>query len=213
MKDLISFHDWSLTFLLLIVILVFYIRIIIVKGRYINGLLKDDQDLEIIWTIVPFFILLCLAIPSLKILYRMEEVTKPFLTLQAIGHQWYWTYNYFVFYENLFLNTEIEGRYILDNEAVRDKIRVLETERRVSLPIIKNIRVLCTSDDVLHAWGISSLGVKVDAVPGRINQLRFLINKPGVFYGNCMELCGAQHRFMPITLESLESKDFFNWLI
>merc|ERR1739838_104817 len=125
----------------------------------------------------------------------------------------YWTYNYFVFYENLFLNTEIEGRYILDNEAVRDKIRVLETETRISLPIIKNIRVLCTSDDVLHAWGISSLGVKVDAVPGRINQLRFLINKPGVFYGNCMELCGAQHRFMPITLESLESKDFFNWLI
>ena len=102
---------------------------------------------------------------------------------------------------------------MLDNKATSDKVRTLETETRIRLPVVKDLRVLCTSDDVLHAWGVRSLGVKVDAVPGRINQLRFLINKPGVFYGNCMELCGAQHSFMPITLEAVDSKDFFEWLL
>lgn len=213
MKNLIAFHDWALTFLILIVVLVTYISIVIVEGSYFNGLLKDDQELEVIWTVVPFFILLCLAVPSLKILYRMEEVRKPFVTLQAIGHQWYWTYNYFVPFEGVFNSVEVEGRYVLDNQATSDKIRLLETETRVTLPAVKDLRVLCTSDDVLHAWGVSSLGVKIDAVPGRVNQLRFLINKPGVFYGNCMELCGAQHSFMPITLESVETKDFFGWLL
>ena len=213
MKNLIYFHDWALTFLVLIVILVTYIRIAIIFGGYINGLLKDDQELEILWTIIPFFILILLAIPSLKILYSMEEISKPFITLQAVGHQWYWTYHYFLPLDNNYFRLEVEGRYTLDNLAVRDKVRTIETENRVLLPSIKDLRVLCTSDDVLHAWGINSLGVKVDAVPGRINQLSFLINKPGVFYGNCMELCGAQHSFMPITLESVGATEFFGWLI
>lgn len=213
MKNLISFHDWALTFIILICILVTYIRVIIVNGVYINGLLKDDQELELIWTIIPFFILLCLAVPSLKILYSMEEVSKPFVTLQAIGHQWYWTYNYFLPLDNVCNNVEIEGRYVLDNKATTDKIRCLETETRITLPVVKDLRILTTADDVLHAWGINSLGVKVDAVPGRINQLRFLINKPGIFYGNCMELCGAQHSFMPITVESVSTQDFFDWLL
>lgn len=213
MKNLISFHDWAMTFIILICILVTYIRIIIVNGAYINGLLKDDQELELIWTIIPFFILLCLAVPSLKILYRMEEVSKPFITLQAIGHQWYWTYHYFLPFEDTCNTVEVEGRYVLDNKATRDKIRSLETDSRLTLPVVKDLRVLCTADDVLHNWGVNSLGVKVDAVPGRINQLSFLINKPGVFYGNCMELCGAQHRFMPITIESVSTRDFFSWLV
>ena len=213
MKNLIAFHDWALTFLILICLLVTYIRVAILNGTFINGLLKDDQELEVLWTIIPFFILLCLAVPSLKILYRMEEVNKPFITLQTIGHQWYWTYNYFLPFEDNFNRIEIEGRYVLDNKATSDKVRTLETETRIRLPVVKDLRVLCTSDDVLHAWGVRSLGVKVDAVPGRINQLRFLINKPGVFYGNCMELCGAQHSFMPITLEAVDSKDFFEWLL
>lgn len=102
---------------------------------------------------------------------------------------------------------------MLDNKATSDKIRQLETESRLTLPVVKDLRVLCTADDVLHAWGINSLGVKVDAVPGRINQLSFLINKPGVFYGNCMELCGAQHSFMPVTIESVNTRDFFSWLL
>lgn len=190
-----------------------YIRVIIVKGKYINGLLKDDQELEVIWTVIPFFILLLLAVPSLKILYRMEEISKPYVTLQAVGHQWYWTYNYFVAFIEHFDRLELEGRYVVDNLRGSDKVRILETETRIVVPSIKDLRVLITSDDVLHAWGVSSLGVKVDAVPGRVQQLRFLINKPGVYYGNCMELCGAQHRFMPITLEAVKTEDFVNWLV
>ena len=213
MKDLIVFHDWALTFLILIVVLVSYIRVVIVKGKYINGLLKDDQELEVIWTVIPFFILLLLAVPSLKILYSMEEISKPYVTLQAVGHQWYWTYNYFVAFIEHFDRLELEGRYVVDNLRGSDKIRILETETRIVVPSIKDLRVLITSDDVLHAWGVSSLGVKVDAVPGRVQQLRFLINKPGVYYGNCMELCGAQHRFMPITLEAVKTEDFINWLV
>jgi len=213
MKDLIVFHDWALTFLILIVVLVSYISVIIVKGKYINGLLKDDQELEVIWTVIPFFILLLLAVPSLKILYRMEEISKPYVTLQAVGHQWYWTYNYFVAFIEHFDRLELEGRYVVDNLRGSDKVRILETETRIVVPSIKDLRVLITSDDVLHAWGVSSLGVKVDAVPGRVQQLRFLINKPGVYYGNCMELCGAQHRFMPITLEAVKTEDFINWLV
>ena len=213
MKSLIAFHDWALTFLILIVVLVFYISIMIIKGGFINGLLKDDQELEVLWTIIPFFILILLAVPSLKILYRMEEVNKPYITIQAVGHQWYWTYNYFIPFEDLFNSIEIEGRYLVDNQGSVDKVRLLDTELRITLPAVKDLRVLCTSDDVLHAWGVNALGVKVDAVPGRINQLNFLINKPGVFYGNCMELCGAQHSFMPITLEAVDIKDFHNWLL
>lgn len=213
MKDLIVFHDWALTFLILIVVLVSYIRVVIVKGKFINGLLKDDQELEVIWTVIPFFILLLLAVPSLKILYRMEEISKPYVTLQVVGHQWYWTYNYFVAFIEHFDRLEVEGRYVVDNLTGSDKIRILETETRVVVPSIKDLRVLITSDDVLHAWGIRSLGVKVDAVPGRVQQLRFLINKPGVYYGNCMELCGAQHRFMPITLEAVKAEDFVSWLV
>jgi len=190
-----------------------YIRVIIVKGKYINGLLKDDQELEVIWTVIPFFILLLLAVPSLKILYRMEEISKPYVTLQAVGHQWYWTYNYFVAFIEHFDRLELEGRYVVDNLRGSDKVRILETETRIVVPSIKDLRVLITSDDVLHAWGVSSLGVKVDAVPGRVQQLRFLINKPGVYYGNCMELCGAQHRFMPITLKAVKTEDFVNWLV
>jgi len=142
----------------------------------------------------------------------MEEINKPFVTIQANGHQWYWTYNYFIPFNNVCENLELEGRYLIDNQAMTDKIRILETETRVTVPVTKDLRVLCTSEDVLHAWGVSSLGVKVDAVPGRINQLRFTVNKPGIFYGNCMELCGAQHSFMPITLEAVKSKDFINWV-
>ena len=213
MKDLIVFHDWALTFLILIVVLVSYIRVVIVKGKFINGLLKDDQELEVIWTVIPFFILLLLAVPSLKILYRMEEISKPYVTLQVVGHQWYWTYNYFVAFIEHFDRLEVEGRYVVDNLTGSDKIRILETETRGVVPSIKDLRVLITSDDVLHAWGIRSLGVKVDAVPGRVQQLRFLINKPGVYYGNCMELCGAQHRFMPITLEAVKAEDFVSWLV
>lgn len=194
-------------------ILVSYIRVVIAKGKFINGLLKDDQELEILWTVIPFVVLLFLAVPSLKILYYMDEVNHPAVSLQAVGHQWYWTYTYFLPHGGVSRRAEIEGRYMIRDDSDENKIRLLETEYRVVLPVMKDARVLCTSEDVLHAWRIGSLGVKVDAVPGRINQLNFMPNKPGVYYGNCMELCGAQHRFMPITLEVRRNEEFHDWLL
>jgi len=212
MNNLEQFHDWTLTTLIVIMILVTYIFFIITNRNYLNGLLKDRHELEIAWTIIPFVILISLAIPSLKILYYMDEVINPSLTIQAVGHQWYWTYNYFLANWQIFESIEFERRYTMSVPLNENLIHLLETDMRVVLPVFNNCRVLTSSEDVLHCWGVSSLGIKVDAVPGRINQLNFILSKPGIYYGNCMELCGAQHRFMPITIEGRRQWDFIDWL-
>ena len=149
--------------------------------------------------------MLFLAFPSLRLLYLIDEVRQPAVTVKTIGHQWYWRYEY-----TDFLRLEFDS-YIIPTEDLEDgQFRLLEVDHRVVLPIGVEIRFLVTSADVIHAWTIPALGVKVDAVPGRLNQLGFTVNRPGVFYGQCSEICGSNHSFIPISIEVVDRSAFIN---
>jgi len=179
----------------------------LIINKYSHRYLIEAQQIETIWTILPAIILLFLALPSLRLLYLTDEVRQPRITLKAIGHQWYWRYEY-----SDFADIEFDSYIIPQSELSLGDYRLLEVDNRIVLPIILEIRVLVTAADVIHAWTIPALGVKVDAVPGRLNQLGFTINQPGVFYGQCSEICGANHSFIPISLESVNLKTFTNWI-
>lgn len=172
-----------------------------------NRILLERQAIEFIWTILPAVILIFIALPSLKILYIIEETNKPIITIKAIGHQWFWSYEY-----SDFKKIEFDS-YIKPTIDLEDnEFRLLETDNRLVLPFNTQTRILITSSDVIHSWTIPSLGIKVDASPGRINQGNILMNRPGLFYGQCSEICGANHRFMPIVLERININSFLNWL-
>lgn len=206
-EQLNFFHDHTLLIILLITILVGYIIIILFFNKYTNRFLLHGQLIEIIWTILPAIILLFIAFPSLRLLYLLDEIYKPSLTLKSIGHQWYWSYEY-----SDFKNIEFDSYIIPTNELEENNFRLLDVDNRIVLPINTQIRIIVSAADVLHSWTIPSLGVKVDATPGRLNQTNIFINRPGLFYGQCSEICGANHRFIPIVIERVKSNDFIKWI-
>ena len=184
-EQLIFFHDHALLILVIITVLVSYLILILFFNHYVNRFLLHGQTIEIIWTILPAIILLFIAFPSLRLLYLLDEINEPSVTLKAIGHQWYWSYEY-----SDFINIEFDSYIIPTNELSLDRFRLLDVDNRVILPINSQIRILVTAADVIHSWTIPALGVKVDGTPGRLNQTNFLINRPGLFYGQCSEICG-----------------------
>jgi len=165
--------------------------------------------LEIIWTILPVFVLVGIAIPSFALLYSIDEIIDPTLTIKVIGHQWYWSYEY-TDYEN---NKVLFDSYMVpENDLQLGDLRLLEVDRKVWLPINTHIRVLVTANDVLHCWAMPSFGVKMDAVPGRLNQICLYIKREGIFYGQCSELCGVNHGFMPIVVKAVPVTLFNTWI-
>lgn len=169
-----------------------------------------NTKLEIIWTIIPTIILIFIAVPSFILLYSLDEVINPSVTLKAIGHQWYWSYEYSDYTEENSIN--FDSYMITENDLELGQFRLLEVDNRVVLPINTHIRVLITAGDVLHSWAVPSMNVKADAVPGRLNQLTLFIKRPGVYYGQCSELCGVNHAFMPIVIEAVSLWNYSNWL-
>nr|QWS06278.1 cytochrome c oxidase subunit II [Buccinum bayani] len=208
MEELIFFHDHAMMILAMIMSLVSYAAVSLMMNKYTCRSLVEGQEIETIWTILPAFILVFLALPSLRLLYLLDEVGNCSLTLKSIGHQWYWSYEY-----SDFSDIEFDSYMIPTDELEPGDFRLLEVDHRVVLPTQTDIRVLVTSADVIHAWTVPSLGVKVDAIPGRLNQLSFFIKYPGVFYGQCSEICGANHSFMPIVVEAVPLKNFMEWVI
>ena len=206
-EQLNFFHDHTLLIILLITILVGYIIIMLFFNKFTNRFLLHGQTIEIIWTILPAIILLFIAFPSLRLLYLLDEIYKPRITLKSIGHQWYWSYEY-----SDFKNIEFDSYIIPTNELDINNFRLLDVDNRIILPIDTQIRIIVTAADVLHSWTIPSLGVKVDATPGRLNQTNIFINRPGLFYGQCSEICGANHSFIPIVIERIKSNDFIKWI-
>lgn len=190
---------------------------------YINGLiwnqdylrsLFERQLLEAIWTVLPALILVIVAIPSLRILYRLDNSDKTQITLKVLGHQWYWSYEYSDFWSHNKGNIVNFDSYIVTHSDLESGgFRLLETDNRVVLPYIIRIRVMVSRADVLHSWAVPTLGVKLDAMPGRLNQTNLSSYRPGLAYGQCSEICGANHRYMPIVLEFVEIKDFIIWAI
>nr|YP_010415009.1 cytochrome c oxidase subunit II [Littoraria melanostoma]URW97531.1 cytochrome c oxidase subunit II [Littoraria melanostoma] len=208
MEELIFFHDHAMMILVMIISLVGYAALSLMLNKYTCRSLVEGQEIETIWTIIPAIILIFLALPSLRLLYLLDEVGDCSLTVKSIGHQWYWSYEY-----SDFLNIEFDSYMVPTNELESGDFRLLEVDHRVVLPTQTDIRVLVTSADVIHSWTVPSLGIKADAVPGRLNQLSFYIKYPGVFYGQCSEICGANHSFMPIVVEAVPLKNFMEWVV
>nr|YP_010957527.1 cytochrome c oxidase subunit II [Bothus robinsi]WMY90854.1 cytochrome c oxidase subunit II [Bothus robinsi] len=206
MEELIHFHDHALMIVILISTMVLYIILAMVTAKLTDKLVLDSQEIEVIWTVLPAVVLILIALPSLRLLYMMDEVSAPHVTVKAIGHQWYWTYEY-TDYEEL----EFDAYMIPTQDLTPGQFRLLEADHRMVVPAESPVRVLVTAEDVLHSWALPALGVKVDAVPGRLNQTTFVLDRPGVFYGQCSEICGANHSFMPIVVESTPLKHFEGW--
>nr|YP_009700433.1 cytochrome c oxidase subunit II [Xenopus parafraseri]QEQ13504.1 cytochrome c oxidase subunit II [Xenopus parafraseri] len=206
MEELLHFHDHTLMAVFLISTLVLYIITIMMTTKLTNTNSMDAQEIEMVWTIMPAIILIMIALPSLRILYLMDEVNDPHLTIKAIGHQWYWSYEY-TNYEDL----SFDSYMIPTNDLTPGQFRLLEVDNRMVVPMESPTRLLVTAEDVLHSWAVPSLGVKTDAIPGRLNQTSFIATRPGVFYGQCSEICGANHSFMPIVVEAVPLTDFENW--
>jgi cytochrome c oxidase subunit 2 len=204
--QIISFHDYALVILTLVLSVVVYALAILITNKYTSRVTREAQQIETVWTILPTITLLFLAIPSLRLLYLTDEINSPSVTIKAIGHQWYWRYEY-----SDFPNIQFDSYIVPTSELNVGEYRLLEVDNRIVVPIQLEVRLLVTAADVIHAWTIPSLGVKVDAIPGRLNQLGFTANRPGVFYGQCSEICGANHSFIPIAIEVVDTKSFINW--
>nr|AAS87563.1 cytochrome oxidase subunit II [Hapalemur griseus griseus]AAS87564.1 cytochrome oxidase subunit II [Hapalemur griseus occidentalis]AAS87566.1 cytochrome oxidase subunit II [Hapalemur griseus griseus] len=208
MEELLYFHDHTLMIMFLISSLVLYIISLMLTTELMHTNTMDAQEVETVWTILPAAILILIALPSLRILYMMDEITTPSLTLKTMGHQWYWSYEY-TDYENLCFDS-----YMVPSSDLKPgELRLLEVDNRVVLPTEMSIRMLISSEDVLHSWAVPSLGVKTDAIPGRLNQATLMASRPGIYYGQCSEICGANHSFMPIVLELVPLKHFEEWLL
>uniref|UniRef100_UPI0031F340EB cytochrome c oxidase subunit II n=1 Tax=Taiwanaptera montana TaxID=3135762 RepID=UPI0031F340EB len=205
MEQLIMFHDHTMMILIMITTTITYVMYNIITNKMINRFLMENQTIELIWTMLPAVMLIFIAMPSLRILYFMDEVMNPTMTIKAIGHQWYWSYEY-----SDFKSMEFES-YMKPWKT--ESMRLLDVDNRVVIPTNTPIRLIVTATDVIHSWTIPSLGIKADAIPGRLNQLQITSNRSGIMYGQCSEICGANHSFMPIVMESVPMNTFFNWLM
>nr|YP_214774.1 cytochrome c oxidase subunit II [Ambystoma tigrinum]YP_214800.1 cytochrome c oxidase subunit II [Ambystoma dumerilii]YP_214813.1 cytochrome c oxidase subunit II [Ambystoma californiense]AAT49200.1 cytochrome c oxidase subunit II [Ambystoma mexicanum]AJW75666.1 cytochrome c oxidase subunit II [Ambystoma mavortium stebbinsi]AAT49213.1 cytochrome c oxidase subunit II [Ambystoma tigrinum]AAT49239.1 cytochrome c oxidase subunit II [Ambystoma dumerilii]AAT49252.1 cytochrome c oxidase subunit II len=206
MEELLHFHDHALMAVFLISTLVLYIITVMMTTKLTNTNAMDAQEIEMVWTIMPAIILIVIALPSLRILYLMDEINDPHLTVKAIGHQWYWSYEY-TNYDDLVFDS-----YMLPTQNLNPgEFRLLEVDNRMVVPMESPIRMLISAEDVLHSWAMPSMGIKTDAIPGRLNQTTFIASRPGVFYGQCSEICGANHSFMPIVVETTPLGHFQNW--
>nr|YP_010411445.1 cytochrome c oxidase subunit II [Meliboeus sinae]URN73091.1 cytochrome c oxidase subunit II [Meliboeus sinae] len=207
MEQLTFFHDHTISILLMITILVSYLLVELLFNKQINRMLLEGQLIELIWTILPAMTLIFIALPSLQLLYLIDEINNPLITLKSIGHQWYWSYEY-----SDFKNLEFDSYMIPINESQDYSFRLLDVDNRIILPFNAPVRILITAADVIHSWAIPSLGVKIDATPGRLNQISFIMNRTGLYFGQCSEICGANHSFMPIVIESVSPFTFIKWI-
>nr|ARH54041.1 cytochrome c oxidase subunit 2 [Abax parallelus] len=207
MEQLMFFHDHTMMILAMITMLVGYLMLTLFYNNYTNRYLLEGQTIEVIWTILPAITLVFIALPSLRLLYLLDEVSNPSMTLKSIGHQWYWSYEY-----SDFNKLEFDSYMTPINELKNYEFRLLDVDNRIILPFNTQIRILVTAADVIHSWTIPSLGVKIDATPGRLNQSNFFMNRSGLFYGQCSEICGTNHSFMPIVIESIPTNAFVKWI-
>nr|ASS30690.1 cytochrome c oxidase subunit 2 [Stemonopa insignis] len=207
MEQLTFFHDHAMVVLILITTLVGYMMSSLFFNSLINRLLLENQTIEIIWTILPALILIFIALPSIRLLYLLDEINNPSVTLKTIGHQWYWSYEY-----SDFLQLEFDSYMIPTYELQKSGFRLLDVDNRTILPMNTQVRMLVTAADVIHSWTVPALGIKTDAIPGRLNQLSLIVNRPGLFFGQCSEICGANHSFMPIVIESVSVDSFLTWI-
>jgi len=168
--------------------------------------------LEIAWTVTPSILLIFIAVPSFALLYAMDEVFDPAMTLKCIGHQWYWSYEYSDSNSESQDTLNFDSYLLPEDELESGQLRLLEVDNRVVVPVKTHIRVITTAVDVIHCWALPAAGIKMDAVPGRLNQTAMFFKREGVYYGQCSEICGVNHGFMPIVVEAVSLNDYVQWI-
>lgn len=204
MYGLIELHDHLLFYLIIVLVVVtwFLFRGVFAKNAIPYSHHYHGHTLEFVWTLTPALILGAIALPSFRLLYLMDEIIEPQVTVKAVGNQWYWTYEY----------TDYAEPIQFDSFLVDGPVRMLNVDNYLVLPVDTSIRLLITATDVIHSFAVPSLGVKLDAVPGRLNSIGVIISRPGVFYGQCSELCGYLHGFMPIGIKAVSTDHYVDWL-
>nr|AHB12280.1 cytochrome c oxidase subunit II [Sinohyriopsis cumingii] len=202
-------YDYGMFIIVLIFSFVGYLLLSSLVSSFSSRVCLEKQWLEVVWTIVPFFLLLALGLPSIKLLYLMDEINLPESTVKVVGHQWYWSYEYS---DSRGSNYSYDS-YMVSNPLVAEGYRLLEVDNRCVVANLLQMRGLVTSDDVIHSWAIPSSSIKIDGVPGRVNQVGLCFTRSGVFYGQCSELCGVNHSFMPISVEVVSIKVFSSWVV
>ena len=218
MEGLVELHDNIMYYLVIILFAVGWILLSIVrnyistKSPISHKYLNHGTLIELIWTITPAVILILIAFPSFKLLYLMDEVSDPSMSVLAEGHQWYWSYQYPDFLDSTDELIEFDSYIVPESDLEFGTLRMLEVDNRVIIPELTHTRFIVTSGDVIHSFACPALGIKCDAYPGRLNQVSVFINREGVFYGQCSEICGILHSSMPIVIESVSLEKFLEWL-
>jgi cytochrome c oxidase subunit 2 len=220
-EGMLFFHNYLWFFLIIIGFTTFWVLFEALKFHDENNVSNPKRFthsslLEIIWTIIPAIILLFMAIPSFSLLYSLDEIVDPFITLKVIGSQWFWTYEY-SYYETALEETVdslcFDSYMIPENDLSKGCLRLLEVDNRAFLPINTHIRILVTATDVLHSWAVPSFGIKTDACPGRLSEASLFIKRPGNYFGQCSEICGTNHGFMPIGIRGVTLENFEKLLV
>ena len=212
MEDIVWFHDYMLLPIITAITIFVLFLLLYTCVRYrasrnkIASTTSHNTLVEVLWTLIPCLILIVMAVPSFKVLYSQDTIPKADVTIKAIGYQWYWGYEYPD--ENIIFDSYM----IEDKDLKANQPRLLTVDHEVVVPVNKVVKVLITANDVLHAWALPAFGVKRDAVPGRINETWFKAEKEGTYYGQCSELCGIKHAFMPITVKVVSEEDYQEWL-
>jgi len=219
LEGMLAFHNLLVFFLIVISGFVFWMlgQVIILFNESTSTVVQrftHSSLLEIAWTIVPAILLVLIAVPSFSLLYSLDDLVDPAVTLKVVGHQWYWSYEYSDFAmlsggESL----NFDSYMVVVSDLVKGAFRLLEVDNRVVLPTATHIRVLITAADVLHSWAVPSFGIKIDACPGRLSEGSVFIKRDGVYYGQCSEICGVNHGFMPIVIKGVSADAFIRWVL
>jgi cytochrome c oxidase subunit 2 len=217
MIGLINLHHDIMFLIILIMVSVSW-----VLARATNGFLEEKNSvpvnivhastLEVVWTIVPGLVLMVIAIPSFALLYAADELVDPAMTIKVVGHQWYWSYEYSDYETDDGDSLNFDSYIVQEDDLAIGSLRLLEVDNRVVVPTNTHVRVIVTAADVLHCWAVPSFGFKIDACPGRLNQSSIFVQREGVYYGQCSEICGVNHGFMPIVVESVNTEKYVTWL-
>lgn len=215
---LVTLHNTIGFYLIVISFAVFWVLFSIIYNYSSNKnpipykYLTHGTVLELIWTITPALILIAIAFPSFRLLYLMDEVISPTLTIKVVGHQWYWSYEYSDFVTDQGESIDFDSYMIPESDLELGQFRLLDVDNKLMIPVDCHIRLIVTGADVIHSYAVPSLGLKLDCVPGRLNQVSFLAERAGTFYGQCSEICGVWHGFMPIVVEAVPASDFLVWV-
>ena len=216
MEGIVDLHHDIMFFLVIVCVFVLYLLVRVVlnylatKDNYYK--VVHGKVIEIVWTVTPSFILAAIAVPSFALVYSMDEVTDPAITIKAVGHQWYWSYEYSDYNTSQNESIAFDSYMVPDDELEAGQLRLLDVDNPIYVPTETHIRLIVTSDDVLHSWTIPSFGVKVDACPGRLHQASMFIKREGTFYGQCSEICGVNHGFMPICVKAVPLDEYVAWV-